>query len=208
MKMPPPPALSSLLLAFALVPLVGCSVLKPKADPTKFYVLRSQSSVSLTQAPPGQSEVAIRIGPGRFPDYLSSTPIVVADGANTVKRLDYHHWAEPLEKGVSRLLADTLSQLLNAPKVVVYPDETAGRAGYEVRYHVFKFEGPLHGPVTLEVFWEVNDREHQTTLAQRRSRYVIRPVGDPHEVEDYIGQMATAVEQWAQEIAQAIPTGG
>ena len=204
MKMKLPPTLSTVLLAFPLVPLIGCSVLKPKVDPTKFYVLRSQPSASLTQAPPGHSEVAIRIGPWGFPDYLSSTPIMVDEGTNRVKRLDYHHWAEPLEKGVSRLLADTLSQLLNVPKVVVYPEDTAGPAGYEVRYHVFKFEGSLHGPVTLAVFWEVNDRKNQTTLVQKRSRYVIPPVGDPHEVEDYVGQMAAAVEQWAQEIAQAV----
>ena len=205
MKIEFQPTISSLLLAFALVPLAGCSVLKPKADPTKFYVLRSQPSIPLSQASTAPSEVAVRIGPWRFPGYLNSTPIIVDGGTNMVKRLDYHHWAEPLDKGVSRLLADSLSKLLNTPKTVIYPDETSGQAGYEVVYNVFKFEGDLHGPVTLEVFWEVNDRKNQKTLAKKRSRYVIPPVGDPQKVDDYVGQMSTAIEKWAQDLALAIP---
>ena len=206
MKMKLQSTLTLLALTFVMVPLGGCSFLKPKEDPTQFYVLRSQPGNPSTKVPGGQADVAIRIGPWRFPGYLSSTPIIVANGTNTVKRLDFHHWAEPLDKGVSRVLAESLSESLNTPRVAIYPDDTDVQDGYEVLYTVFKFEGAVGGSVTLEVYWQVRDRTTVAVLAEKRARYII-PASERHqEVPDYVAQMSTALDEWSQDVVKALET--
>jgi len=69
-------------VAGPLLFLAGCSVLKPKADLTQFYVLRSGSTGSQAEARASTVPTEIRIGPGRLANYLEATPIAVQDGDN------------------------------------------------------------------------------------------------------------------------------
>jgi uncharacterized lipoprotein YmbA len=188
-----------------VVTLGGCSFLKPKGDPTQFYVLRSQPGNPSTQIAKGQTNLAIRIGPWRFPGYLSSTPIIVADGTNRVQRLDFHQWAEPLDKGVSRVLAENLSASLSTPRVAIYPDDTSKQDGYEVIYAVYQFEGTEGGNVVLEVYWEVRVQISKVVVAEKRTRYVIPPSGAQEDVTGYVAQMSAALDEWSQDIAGVIP---
>jgi len=205
MKMKLQSTISSLVLTAAVLASGGCSVLKPKSDPTQFYVLRSQPNSHSPQTTLGQSDTAIRVGPWRLPSYLSSTPIIVDSGTNRLERLDWHQWAEPLDKGISRVLAETLSERLNTPRVAIYPDETIKQTGYGVIYTVFKFEGTLGGSVILEVYWEVRERASGAALAEQRARYVIPPTGEPQDVGGYVAQMSAALDEWSEDVAQAIP---
>ena len=104
----------------------GCSVLSPKADHTKLYILRAKSTPPAATAESKAPARAVRLGPGRVAAYLDVTPVVVQDGPNRVKQLDLHHWAEPLPKGISRVFSENLSQRLNGAQIIVYPEPATG----------------------------------------------------------------------------------
>src|SRR4030095_10336606 len=145
-----------LLLPFALgglaVSLAGCTVLSPKSDPTRLYVLRSRNP---TNPPPATApfDRVVQVGPGRLADYLVTTSIVVWNGPQEVKRLGVHEWAEPLGKGINWAMAENLSRRLPGARVISYPEPLGTEGGLQIRYQVLRFEGELTGNVVLEVSW-------------------------------------------------------
>jgi len=182
----------------------GCSVLKPKPDPTQFYVLSAIPTVTAPETSKDLTDSSLHIGPWRFPEYLNTTPMVVKDGVNRLEYLDWHHWAEPLQDGVSRVLAANLSQLLNVPRVAVYPDSLGALPGYGVEFTVYHFEGTLAGELVLEVYWQVKERPAGKVLFAERSRYVVPVIGSTADAAAYAARMSEALRQWSQDIAQVI----
>ena len=190
-------ALSALLLFQT-----GCSVLKPKADLTQFFVLRPGSADSNAEERTGAALPEIRIGPGNVASYLESTPIVVAKGPNRVEQLDLYHWAEPLPKGISRTLAQDLAQRLNLPHLTLYPDTAPGDSSTELHFMINRFEGKLDGPVTLDVSWQILQQPDGRVVASKHSVYVI-PAGRA-DVASYVDRLSQALSKWATDVAPAI----
>jgi uncharacterized lipoprotein YmbA len=193
-------------LAGCLLLPTGCSVLQPKADPTRFYVLRASSASS--QQALNTSETAakqeIRLGPASVPSYLKATGIAVAAGPHEVDYLDLHHWAEPLDKGINRTLGENLARQLGNVEIVVYPDPFLAETGYEVLYTIDRFEGTLDGPVQLEVIWRVEKRPGGSVLASKRSVFTVPPRGGAKGLDAYVERLSQAIALWSQEIATAI----
>lgn len=188
----------------AILALTGCSALKPKPDLTRFYVLSVVSQSTLEALPPSGVVGPIVIGPSSLPRYLESTPIVVDDGSNRVLRLDLHQWAEPLDKGIRRVLAGNLSELLNTPHVVVYPQSSDAESGYDLSYTVSKCDGSLGDQFVLEVFWRVQERTTKKVLAEKRSRYAIPVAAGQSDPGNYVARMSQAIGQWSADIAGVI----
>jgi len=182
---------------------MGCSVLKPRADLTRFYVLRAQPGND-TKTPPGPARAELRVGPGRIPGYLDNSKIAVDAGANRVQYLDLSRWAEPLSKGLNRVLGENLASRLNRPQLTVYPDPAFGSSGYEVRYTLERFEGELAGTVTLVASWQVVERSSGKRIAGARSLYEVAAEPSDKDVAAYVERLSKAVGQWADEVAAAI----
>lgn len=182
--------------------LAGCSVLEPKADNTKFYVLRPGSSVGAPADQAVNMDKVVRIGPGRVAAYLDVTPIVVRDGPNRVRRLDNHHWAEPLPKGIQRVLADDLTRHLSHTRVVLYPEPVSGPV-LEAHYAVSRFDEDSGGQIVLEVAWQLI--ESQSGKAVYATSSTIRVKGSSsRSISDYVGAMSEAIDNLAKEMAVGI----
>jgi len=193
---------------FVLTPLfvaaTGCSILKPRADLTRFYVLRAQPAGNDTKALPGPALAELRVGPGRIPAYLENTKIAVDAGANRVQYLDPHRWAEPLNKGLNRVLSENLASRLKIQQLTIYPDPALEASAYEVRYTVERFEGELTGTVTLVASWQVVEHSSGKRIAGSRSVYEVAAESQNHDVNAYVERLSKAVGQWADEVAAAV----
>lgn len=187
-----------------LITITGCSVLKPKANLTQFYVLRAH--VPATNAEQHKREILpeVRVGPGSIAGYLNTTPIAIQAGTNRVEYLDVHHWAEPLNKALGRVLAEDLAATLHVPHIAVYPEPPAQASGFEVRYTVNRFEGELSGPVTLDVSWQIVERPSAVVVSEARSEYVVAVEGQAHDVPAYVNRLSTALGTWANDLAPVI----
>jgi uncharacterized lipoprotein YmbA len=194
-----------ILTAFAVVSfsLAGCSFLKPKADQTQFYVLRAQSAGTGAAPASAAAPPEIRVGPGQIAGYLQNSSIAIEKGPNRVEYLDLYRWAEPVSKGVSRVLAENLAQKFDPLHVTVHPNLPLGDSGYAIRYIVERLEGTLAGPVTLNVSWQVVRRSDKTVIAVKRSSYVVP--GKSKEVSAYVERLSSAIAQWSDDVAAAIP---
>jgi len=181
----------------------GCSVLKPKADNTRLYVLRAQPATATAALESKAAQPTVRVGPGRLAMYLDVTPVVVQDGPNRVKQLDVHHWAEPLPKGISRVFGETLARRLGGAQIIIYP-EPANAAALEVRYSVNRLEGTLGGPVMLQVNWQLVDLSSGEVLRAAVTAREIAATNRTQDVSAYVEQISAVIGIWADEVAAAI----
>ena len=184
--------------------LAGCSFLKPKADPTQFYVLRVQSAEAAPAAAGLSAPPEIRVGPGRIPGYLDNSPIAIENGPNRVEYLGVYYWAEPLSKGVSRVLAENLARKFAPANLTVHPNLPLTDSGYEIRYTVERLEGTLAGPVTLEVSWQLLQRSSGEVIAAKRSEYVVPAQGRSKDVAAYVERLSAALALWADDVAATL----
>lgn len=204
MKLIQPVVLAALITLSGL--LAGCGILQPKADLTQFYVLRAQPATpAAVRDLRGLPE--IYVGPGRLAGYLENNRIALHKGPNQVDYLDLSRWAEPLSKGVNRILAENLAARLKGAQIDFYPDPLPAESGYTVRYTVERFEGgSLKDSVVLAVSWQVVQRPDGAEVAAKHSVYTVPAEAGAHDVAAYVKRMSTAIARWADEVAAAIPS--
>src|SRR5262249_17813679 len=108
--------------AFLLAaPLVGCSsILDPRPDLTRYFVLTS-APTSSTQSPPSQAALpSLGVGPVSLPGYLERPEMVHRTALHEIVPSRLERWAEPLEAATLRVLVEDLAHLSASP-VVRYP---------------------------------------------------------------------------------------
>jgi uncharacterized lipoprotein YmbA len=128
-----------LVAAFA-----ACSILEPRPDPTRFFVL---SATATNGAPAASDETQRRprigLGPVMLPGYLARPELVRRTAANELEPSRFERWGEPLESATLRVLAEDLTGLSHA-SVARYPWLVSDSADVQVVVDVHRFE-PVEG---------------------------------------------------------------
>jgi uncharacterized lipoprotein YmbA len=89
--------------------------------------------------------------------YLAVPEIQVRASATEVRRGTVDRWAEPLEDGIARVLAQDLSAILGTREVVLFPWYAEQRPDCQVQVSVRRFELEPDGSGLLEARYEVTD---------------------------------------------------
>src|SRR5215831_10489356 len=156
--------LHRLFVPAALICLAGCAV----TDPTLYYALGQTTGSSASAESKvaavgprarvaGADPVSIGVGPVIMPGYLDRAQIVTRSGPDRVKLATFHLWAEPLENGIARILADEIGARVPIDRVVMFPWRgiVAKAIQYQVVVAVDRFDGTLDGDVTLDARWRI-----------------------------------------------------
>jgi uncharacterized lipoprotein YmbA len=135
-----PVALPVTLVAAAAV--VGCSLLSPIPDATRFHVLAPTATGAVGRLP---ADVAVVVGPVDVPTYLQRTRIATRVSPT---QIDYGpaRWAEPLDTSVARVLATDLSVLLGTPEVYTYPTVPVRDVVLRVTVQIDRLDRGANGP--------------------------------------------------------------
>lgn len=197
------PFAAALLVGASLL-LAGCSAFTPQPDPTRFYVLRPVDASADAPVVSPNRQGTLRVGPGRIPAYLDSTPILVEDGANRVRPLAFHQWAEPLSKGLERVLIGDLRAALPGLEAVSSADPAASSAETRLSYDVTRFEGAPGRDVVLEVSWTLRSEHGQRNVPTRRFT-VPAPDNPSEEIAGYVARLSQAVALWSDAIVKTLP---
>lgn len=143
------PATLRLLPAAGLLA-AGCTLLAPAADPSRFFVLTALSTASAEG-----SALALGVGPVRVATYLAVSEIQVRTSPTELNRSAVDRWAEPLEEGITRVLAQNLSAELGTREVVLFPWYAEQSPSHQVQVSVRRFELEPDGSGVLEARYEV-----------------------------------------------------
>jgi len=185
--------------AFALAALgtAGCAFLEPAVDPSRFFVL-----TAVSQPAAAGSGVSIGVGPLHLASYLSVPEIQVRASAAEIVRSPVNRWAEPLEEGLLRVLAQDLSAELGTRDVVLFPWYAEQQPAVQVSASIRRFELDPDGAGVLEARFEV---AHLGAGGRRVVRDVaIRKPPAKTDVADSVGALSEAVAELAKEIAKDV----
>ena len=152
---------------------------------------------------PGTGTVGIGVGPVILPGYLDRSQIVTRTSADQVELSMFHRWAEPLEEGISRILAEEIGARVPTERIVTFPwrGVVARTIQYQVVVAVLRFDGRPGGDVTLDARWRILGRDGDE-LALRRSTVIEAAAGRGYE--PLVAAMTRALVTLGQEIAAEI----
>jgi uncharacterized lipoprotein YmbA len=185
------------LIALALPLATGCSFLKPRTDPTQYYVLTSAEK----KAPAAAAPVVLGVDHVELPEYLMRPELVSRSASNQLAVAEYERWGEPLKDGFARTLRRNLENELGAGHVVAAPFDPRYRPSLVVDVEVRRFERVAGEGAVLEATWTIRDGKTATTLVTHDAR-----ARQPLSAEDAratVVALSTTLAALAREIAGA-----
>lgn len=195
--------------ALLLVP--ACTVLRPKPDPSRHYVLRSLAAESGAGAlVRGQSNLVLGVGPIVLPDYLKRSEFVTSKSPNEVVIEEFFLWGEDLDRGIAQVLSTSVARYTGSSKVAPFPEVDLGSNVPRVAVIVRRFEPAGDGSVLLSVHWAVVDSgvelgETEGTPFELRVPMNVPPdASAPERVEAGVTAMSEALDQLAREIVRKL----
>ena len=122
--------------------------------PPSFYTLNATlPATEKPAAPHPDQDLAVGIGPVRFPAFLDGPQIVARTTHNQLRVDEFHRWGGSLEDDFLRVLSENLGQLLDTSRILVEPAEVRFPLDFRVVADVLKFEGMLGGDAVFKVRW-------------------------------------------------------
>jgi uncharacterized lipoprotein YmbA len=160
--------LGSILVLVALAGgLGGCLSLK-RTPEARFFVLRPL--VEATPSPsPGAVSGLVGVLTVILPEHLDRAQVVTWKAPDELRIDEFTRWAEPLDVGVTRVLAEDLAALLPDRAVLRYPWPEHAGLRCRVRLELSLFGAQSGGEVRLEGRWELLPEHGERPL-------VLRPV--------------------------------
>jgi len=156
------------LLAFVVALGLGaCSILEPKPDRSRFFVL-----APIEEATKGSEggRLALGLGPITFPRYLERGEIVRRVGPNEVRPSSFDYWAGSLPSQFSRVLAQNLQITANAAEIRLHPWYAGSEIDLVIEVDVIRFETADDGKAHLVARWRVRGgREHEVHASKESS---------------------------------------
>lgn len=164
------------LLLFTILcsTLVAC-----QHSPRKHYFLLTASSSSsqlnvnntstqdATKANSDNLVNLIGIGPIDIADYLDRSHIVYTENDNTLTVMDNDYWAEPLEKGIARVIALNLTQLDPTRSFVNFPWRSDSKPQYSLRIHLHSL-ARINNQATIDATWELIDNNNKNNIQRKK----------------------------------------
>ncbi len=123
------PGLAAVLLAAVVV--AGCGS-TPRSN---HYLLTSGAE----DVPTGDTP-SLGVGPVTVPEYLNRDPLVYRRSQNQLQISNEERWAEPLQDGITRVLALNLAAQLNTGNVQAFPYHARRRPDMGVKLRVLRMD--------------------------------------------------------------------
>ena len=192
--------------AMALGP-AGCVSLK-RTPEARFFVLRSLVEPPEAPAPPTPAGL-VGVLPVRLPGHLERPQLVTWAGPGELRIDEYLRWAEPIDAGVTRTLAENLDALLPDHPVIRSPWAAAVTPLCRVRVDLRVFGLQESGEVRLEGRWALLSGKGDRPLVHRATSLGRGPLpAGPAGVDAAAGveAMSALLADLAREIAAAVET--
>lgn len=134
-------------------------------SPRKHYFILSSSPGVHSESGENIKQV-IGIGPVEIAEFIDRLPIVYRRADNTLLVSENDYWAEPLDKGIARVLAANLVGRNSSRSFAHFPWRSDNRPQYSLRLQVHSLEcGDL--TASIDATWELIDNKSKASLQRR-----------------------------------------
>lgn len=148
-----PPGLAALAIVGALLLPSACTILSPRADPSRFFVLTPIAGGDPGSGP--RADSSLGVGPIQLPHYLDRPEIVTRVGANEVRPATFDYWAGSLANQFAATLAQDLQALRGGAPIRRYPWYAGVAPDLVVEVDVARFEPAADGEAHLSARWRI-----------------------------------------------------
>ena len=181
----------------------ACSVLVPRPDRSRFYVLTPLPVTDPTSsATPPRRNLALGLGPVNVPSYLDRPEIVTRVNPNELRPAGQDRWAEPLATQIRDTLAMNLAALLKTDRVVAFPWYGGTALDYVVTVDVYAFERGPENHADLVARWLLKDGRAGTVLRAEESR--LQEAAASEATADLVAALSRTLAELSRAIAGAI----
>lgn len=192
--------ITTAILGAVMALLWGCA---STTQPSKFYVLSALTQPeATTQVSTSNADMLIGIGPVTLPAYLNRSQIVTRTSENELKLAEFHLWAEPLKKSISRVLMESLSNLLNTNRIVIYPWRSSIGVAYQITLDVVRFDVGSDGDAVMNVYWAVYGKDGKEELLKKKS--IFRESAGSKDYHSIVAAQNRTLMEFSREIASTI----
>ena len=179
--------------------LTGCATKEPLPN---FFVLTGSGTRPIRTQSSGRTVVLVRRV--EVPAYLAKTTLVTMKGGIEVQYAVTERWAEPLDQGLARAVAENLTR---NPRIRAYgfsPGAPPADHSYDVWIRIERFEGNDNGEVVLRAHWSVSSTGSSTPIASRTVD-LRRSGWQPRDYPGLVRLLSDEVAEMSRQIARAIP---
>ena len=187
--------LLTLIVAFSLV---SCGT----TPPSKYYLLSPTPTAATQVSDQAENNIRIGLGPIEFPAYLNRNQIIVMTSANTLRTVEYHRWAEPLESNFARVLMQNLSASLPGADVGNYPWFDGKKTDVQVLIEILRFDVDSDNQARLNLRWELVDQQKNMLSPPQRREYIKAAENDKYET--LVRAMSECVADFSEDLATSI----
>jgi uncharacterized lipoprotein YmbA len=195
------------LLAPVVCLLASCNLPQFQAQPdaTRYFLLTSTDLRPETSAPAAVKHWVVGVRAVDLSAYLHTKAFAIRSHANEVAFLDFTRWAEPLDQGIARVLAEDLEASGNVARVVSAPFRTDELRDFEVGVRVTACEGTADGDARFTAAWRIV-APGVTGGAVAEGSYVAAGLRwDGRDHAQLAARLSEAVAGLSRDIAAALP---
>lgn len=201
-----PKKLTALSIGMLSLMLTGCF---SHGGPNHLYILNSTADPEIRpKTHPGPlipEKAVLGVGPIRLAEYLNRIEIMVADGQDSIIRLeDTDQWSEPLKDGMTRTLTlDLQHRLGQSTHVTAYPWSRATSPDLQLQINIEQFHADRRtGKGWLIADWSL--LKHDKLIKRSRSQLPIEATS--LDVDSMVMAMSHTLTHFADEMAAALDT--
>lgn len=182
-------------LTVATIVLASCAA---RAPLPRFFVL-TPTSEPISSHRGGTTVFVRRV---EVPAYLIRLSLVTMRGGSQADYAEAARWAEPLDQGVARAVAENLNRRSGITAFGFSPSAPPGPHRYDVQIRLESFEGTDSGEVVLAAHWQVSTTDG-SSVASRRTE-IRRNGWTPGDYPGLVKLLSDAVAEMSGQIARAI----
>ena len=138
-----------------------------------------------------------------IPEYLNRENMVFNSEENALFIADSDRWAEPLQKGIQRVLAMNLASLLDTQNIRLHPWARSAAPDYSIGINILRLDANDE-EATLAAEWQII----QTAEQQPRTRNIKQMsqsfAGNEPDADDIAAAYSVLLFQLSETIATAI----
>jgi uncharacterized protein len=188
-------------LAVSLIGLFLVSCAAQEALPN-FFLLTHGSAGRTRSGQLGGTAVFVRRVD--VPAYLAKGRLVTLKGGIQVEYSTTAGWAEPLDQGVARAVAEDLNRTSRIRAVGFSPEAPLGDHKYEVWIRLERFEGNDNGEVVLRAHWAISNADSSEPIAGRTVD-IRRRGWQPGDYPGLVRLLSEELAEMSRGIARSIP---
>jgi uncharacterized lipoprotein YmbA len=195
------------LLSSVLCLLSACSLPLPPAQPdaTRHFLLTSTDIRPEAAAPATVIRWVVGVRAVDLAAYLRTGSFAIRSHANEVVFLDFARWAEPLDQGIARVLAENLQSFGNVARISSKPFRADEQRDFEIGVRVTACEGTVDGDVRFAATWRITVPGGSGATVAEGSYTASGLRWDGHDHGQLAAKLSEALAGLSRDIAAALP---